>query len=166
MTYRPLPNGTNPNVPDYKNIAPFFLEEKFPENWYRIPNSYSFVDLVADVGDLLLYSPQVLGRNYQGHFQPFDLSAPNKPEGVACFVATALVDLAPGQAANEAQAAAAVVEQLLIPAVAGTGCDTSEFANNAGSNNPSNVNRYAVVENANAGSGSGIPNSNVGLGLP
>lgn len=30
LTYRPLANGTTPDLPNYANIAPFFLEETFP----------------------------------------------------------------------------------------------------------------------------------------
>lgn len=32
---RPLPNGTEPNVPDFQNIAPFYLNETFPKDWFR-----------------------------------------------------------------------------------------------------------------------------------
>lgn len=40
---RPLPNGTHPDTPDYKNIAPFYLDEKFPEDWYRVCYILSFI---------------------------------------------------------------------------------------------------------------------------
>lgn len=30
LTLRPLPNGTTPDVADWANIAPFFLNETFP----------------------------------------------------------------------------------------------------------------------------------------
>lgn len=33
FVYRGLPNGTNQDVADYVNIAPFWLNETFPENW-------------------------------------------------------------------------------------------------------------------------------------
>lgn len=36
FVYEGLPNGTNQNVADYQNVAPFFLDEKFPEQWVSI----------------------------------------------------------------------------------------------------------------------------------
>lgn len=31
--YRGLPNGTHPELADFQNIAPFYLNETFPKDW-------------------------------------------------------------------------------------------------------------------------------------
>ena len=37
FVYEGLPNGTTQNVADYANVAPFFLDERFPEGWVSQP---------------------------------------------------------------------------------------------------------------------------------
>ena len=93
-----MPNGTEPNTPDFKNIAPFYLNETFPDYWYRIPHSYSLVDLLGDIGDFFLYKPQPLGRNYEGRFVPLNISIPEAPAEIGCLGASLLASAAPDAA--------------------------------------------------------------------
>ncbi|PWN45855.1 hypothetical protein IE81DRAFT_363690 [Ceraceosorus guamensis] len=128
LTARPLPNGTAPNTPDYANVAPFFLEEKFPENWFRIPNAYSLVDLLGDVASLLLFKPQPLGETHNGRFVPLEVNVPTLPEDVACFAFAALVDVAPGQVSGGIQVLNAIKDQLFAPLFKSVKCDIDEFS--------------------------------------
>lgn len=150
---RPLPNGTAPEVANYENVAPFYLNETFPEDWFRIPNSYSLVDLLGDIGTLFLFKPQPLGRNYQGRFVPLELSVPTAPADVGCFAASLLGSIVPGQLQPEVEAINAVKDQLLSVVLKSANCDVSQFNSNAGSGSRSNI---SYVENADAGSGSGV----------
>jgi len=147
---RPLPNGTAPDVPDFKNVAPFYLNETFPENWYRIPNSYSAVDLLGDIATLFLFKPQPLGTNYNGQFVPSNLTLPTAPAALGCLAFSLLASAAPGQVAAEVTAANAVREQLLAPVFSSAGCDLTDYSNDPPTNAP------LTGEDANAGSGSGI----------
>lgn len=147
---RPLPNGTAPETPDFKNVAPFYLNETFPDNWYRIPNSYGLVDFLGDVVDLFLYSPQPLGRNYQGAFVPSNLTIPNEPAALGCFAFSLLSSAAPGQAAPVVTAVNAVKDQILGPLFKSAACDLTDYSNDP----PSNIEEQD--EDTNAGSGSGI----------
>jgi hypothetical protein len=158
---RPLPNGTAPNTPDYKNVAPFYLDESFPEDWYRIPNSYSLVDLVGDIGSLFLFKPQVPGRNYQGRYVPFDLNVPTAPQDVGCFALTLLATAAPSPLSVEVDAIGQIVNQLLLPALGATACDISAYSKAGISNDNSKgaggtVSDLPPGSDANQGSGSGI----------
>ena len=40
FVYEGLPNGTTQDVADYANVAPFFLDERFPEDWVCFPSSH------------------------------------------------------------------------------------------------------------------------------
>lgn len=154
LTLRPLPNGTTENVPDYANIAPFFLNETFPPNWYRRADSYSLADLLVDAADILLADPQPLGRNYDGRFVPSNISLPKAPADVGCLGVSLLAGIIPGQLAGEAVTAGnAVVNQLIVPLFGGTKCDIDSY-DAAGVNNVRS-NSYNVT-NEDAGSGSGV----------
>lgn len=156
---RPLPNGTDPEVADYKNIAPFYLNETFPEGWLRIPNSYSLVDLLADVGDLFLFKPQPLGRNYEGRFVPFGLTLPTAPGDVGCFAASLLASVIPSQLSPELEAVNAVKDQILGAVFKSAKCDISTFGEDAGSNNnsqPGGTLNDLPQQSGDAGSGSGV----------
>ena len=75
FVYRGLPNGTNPDMPNFANIAPFFLNETFPENWFRRATAYSLVDLAPDLVDLYTGTPTPIGANEGlNNFVPGDIS--------------------------------------------------------------------------------------------
>ena len=82
FVYRALPNGTNPGVADFQNISPFFLDEKFPKNWFRRATPYGLANLGPDLVDLYTANPTPLGANEGGtnNFVPY-----NAPEYVYMF---------------------------------------------------------------------------------
>lgn len=148
---RPLPNGTAPNVPDYKNIAPFYLNETFPEGWFRIPNSYSLVDLLGDIGQLFLFRPQPLGRNYNGGFVPLNFTLPDAPGAIGCLGASLLASAAPDAAEPIVQAVNALKDQIFSKVLKASSCNIADYDTTGGA-------AFHTVpgEDEDAGSGSGI----------
>lgn len=147
---RPLPNGTNPTFANFGNIAPFYLNETFPDVWYRIPHSYSLVDLLADIGNLFLFKPQPLGANVNGKFQPLNIQVPSAASDIGCLGLTLAAGGVPDQAEPVVQAAAALFNQIFKPVLGGAPCDVSDY-------DTASPAAYKVGnENTNAGSGSGI----------
>lgn len=147
---RPLPNGTDPDFPNFDNIAPFYLNETFPDDWFRIPDSYSLVDLLGDIGDLFLYSPQPLGANIDGAFVPLNITIPDAALDVGCLGATLLAGAAPDEAEEVVQAFDAVLNQILVPTLSSAGCDISDY------DTASSTAYTEEGEDTDAGSGSGI----------
>ncbi|KAF2769155.1 hypothetical protein EJ03DRAFT_374684 [Teratosphaeria nubilosa] len=148
---RPLANGSEPNTPDFQNIAPFYLNETFSEYWYRIPNSYSLVDLLGDIGDFFLYKPQPLGRNYNGAFMPLNISIPQAPAQIGCLGASLLASAAPDEAEEVVQAVNALKDQIFVPVLGAASCDISEYEETGGQ-----AYYETSDEDVNGGSGSGI----------
>jgi len=147
---RPLANGTLPNFPNFANIAPFYLNETFPDYWYRIPNSYSLVDLLGDIGDLFLFSPQPLGASYNGAFVPLNISMPEAAPEIGCLGLSLLASAAPDEAEPVVQAASALTNQIFAAVLGAAGCNIEDYDTASGAN-------YVVAgENVNGGSGSGI----------
>lgn len=73
--YRGLPNGTNPDVANFDNIAPFFLNETFPPEWFRRATPYSLANLAPDLLDLYTGNPTPIGSNEGlNNFVPGDIS--------------------------------------------------------------------------------------------
>ncbi|KAH9845157.1 aromatic peroxygenase-like [Teratosphaeria destructans] len=98
--FRALPNGTHDILADYRNVAPFYLNETFPDNWFRRDNAYSLADTGADIADLLVSSSEVTtpGQNEGlNNFVPLgiDLGAVT-PTSATCFLASAVFDETPG----------------------------------------------------------------------
>jgi hypothetical protein len=58
-------NGTTPRVADFQNIAPFYLNETLPKNWYTHSTAYSLGDVATNIVGILAASPQLtlLGSN-------------------------------------------------------------------------------------------------------
>ena len=125
-------------------------QETFPDNWYRIPNSYSLVDLLADIGNLFLFKPQPLGANVNGHFVPLDINIPTAPEDIGCLGLTLAAGGVPDEAEPIVQAAAALFNQIFTPLLGGAGCDVTDYDEVSPA-------AYKVPgEDTNGGSGSGI----------
>lgn len=149
LTY-PLANGTRPAVPDFANIAPFYLNETFPDGWYRLPNSYSLVDLLGNIGGMFLYAPQPLGRNENGRFVPLAISIPDAAPDVGCLGLSLLASAAPDEAEPVVQAARALTDQVFAAVLGAAGCHIADYAAAANAS-------YAVAgEDVSGGSGSGI----------
>ena len=147
---RPLPNGTNPNFPNFANIAPFYLNETFPDGWFRIPNSYSLVDILGDIGDFFLFRPQPLGTNYNGAFIPLNISIPSAPADIGCLGAALLASGAPDEAEEVVQAANALKDQILGAVLKSAACDISDYETT------SPTSYTTTNEDIDGGSGSGI----------
>lgn len=147
---RPLANGTTPNVPDFKNIAPFYLNETFPEDWFRIPTSYSLVDLLGDIVGMFLYRPQPLGTNYNGRFVPLNITLPEAPAELGCLALRLAASAAPDAAEPVVQAVNALKDQIFSAVFKSAGCSVTDY------NTPANASYTVPGENADAGSGSGI----------
>lgn len=147
---RPLPNGTEPDVPDFKNIAPFYLNETFPDYWYRIPRSYSLVDLLGDIGQLFLFRPQPLGTNYNGTFVPLEIDVPNVAGEVGCLAASLLAGAAPNAVIEVVEAVNALKDQIFGAVLGQAACNISNYDTAA-------LAAYSVAgEDIEGGSGSGI----------
>ena len=54
--FRALPNGTEETLADFQNVGPFFLNETFPNEWFRRATPYTLVDTGADIATLLATS--------------------------------------------------------------------------------------------------------------
>ena len=75
FVYRGLPNGTTPDLPNFQNIGPFFLNETFPEDWFRRATPYSLANLGPDLVDLYTGNPTPIGANEGlNNFVPGDIS--------------------------------------------------------------------------------------------
>ncbi|KAF7191946.1 Dothistromin biosynthesis peroxidase dotB [Pseudocercospora fuligena] len=98
--FRALPNGTEPTNANFANVAPFYMNETFPREWYRRATPYTLEATGADIATLLTSSPEltVPGQN-QGlnNFVPLGLDLGNvSPSTATCFLATAIFDETPG----------------------------------------------------------------------
>lgn len=121
LIFRALPNGTADGVADFKNVAPFYLIETFPREWFRRGTLYSLVDTGLDIVNLLATSGSltVPGEN-QGlnNFIPIGIDATSfTPQMATCLLATTILDLIPGQIAPVIADNYDVVEALLNGAV-------------------------------------------------
>ncbi|EME45937.1 hypothetical protein DOTSEDRAFT_51548 [Dothistroma septosporum NZE10] len=98
--FRALPNGTHPELADFQNVAPFYLNETFPPNWFRRATPYTLEGTGADIATLLASSSEltVTGQN-QGlnNFVPLGADLGDvTPSSATCFLATAIFDETPG----------------------------------------------------------------------
>ncbi|KAK4610567.1 hypothetical protein CLAFUW4_13871 [Fulvia fulva] len=133
--FRALPNGTHPELADYQNVAPFYMNETFPERWFRRATPYSLVNTGTDIATLLASSSEltVPGQN-QGLniFVPLDMDLGSvSPASASCFLATALFDSTPGFLAPGLTSNFNVVQSFLNGAVkpffASFNCPILEF---------------------------------------
>ena len=103
FVFRALPNGTDETNANFENVAPFFLNETFPSEWFRRATPFSLVDLANDIATLLATSPQLTipGRNENiNNFVPIGIDlASFTPQNATCLLATTILDLVPGQIA-------------------------------------------------------------------
>lgn len=97
--FRAFPNGTTPETADAANIEPFWLLNKFPENWFRRSTPYGLANLGVDLVNLYAGYPFELGQNNgAGDFIPLDLDlSSSTPSDLMCFILTNIFDEVPGQ---------------------------------------------------------------------
>lgn len=117
---------------------------------FRIPNSYSLVDLLGDIAEQFLYRPQPLGTNYNGRFVPLNITIPDAAPEVGCLGLSLLASATPDETEPVVQAASALENQIFSVVLGAAACGISKYEIPSGPN-------YAVAgENTDAGSGSGI----------
>ena len=93
-----LPNGTD-NVPDYKNVAPFFLNETFPPNWYRRSTPWTAPQNFPTAFEMYFAAPRELGANVgAGNFVPLGVNITQKnSDDITCLIVMNYLDLVPAQ---------------------------------------------------------------------
>ena len=88
---------------DFQNVTPFYLNETFPENWFRRGNAYSLTETGADIAKLLATSSEltVPGHNEGlNNFVPLGLDIGSfTPNMATCLLIDSILDLVPGQIA-------------------------------------------------------------------
>lgn len=105
-----LPNGTAPDAgygtgpADYQNVAPFFLDERFPPNWYRRATPWTAPQNFGTAFSMYFKDPKELGANNGvDNFVPLGLNITAKtPEDITCLVVMNLLDVIPSQLAQPA----------------------------------------------------------------
>ncbi|KAF2106878.1 hypothetical protein BDV96DRAFT_637856 [Lophiotrema nucula] len=136
FVFRALPNGTDPGNANFRNIAPFFLNETFPEEWFRRATPYTLAATGADIANLLASSSEITnpGQNQGlGNFVPLGLDLGNvSPTTATCFLASAIFDntpgfLAPGLVTNYATVQA-FLNGAVKPFFATYNCPVLDFA--------------------------------------
>ena len=74
FVYKGLANGTS-GLANYDNVAPFFLNETFPDNWYRRGVPLTLPVAFQQAAEMFLANPRALGGNQGvGNFVPLGLS--------------------------------------------------------------------------------------------
>ena len=101
--FRAMPNGTDLGNANFRNVAPFFLNETFPEEWFKRGSPYNLINVATDIVTLYAMGPTELGRNEGlNNFIPLGTDVSNlSPSEMACFIETAALDLVPGQISPE-----------------------------------------------------------------
>lgn len=97
--FRALPNGTDEQNANFANVAPFFLNETFPDDWFKRGTPYTLANVGTDIVTLYAMGPTDIGHNEGlNNFVPLgaDLGSLT-PSEMTCFLETALLDLVPGQ---------------------------------------------------------------------
>ncbi|KAF2168491.1 hypothetical protein M409DRAFT_65447 [Zasmidium cellare ATCC 36951] len=98
--FRALPNGTDETNANYANVAPFYVNETFPRDWFRRSTPYSLANTGTDIATLLATSGEltVPGTNEGlNNFVPLGLDiGALSPQEATCFLAQAVFDETPG----------------------------------------------------------------------
>lgn len=145
--FRALPNGTEETLANYQNVAPFYLNETFPDAWFRRDNAYSLVELGTDIANLLATSSAltVPGHNEGlNNFVPLGLDIGSfTPSQATCLLADSILDLVPGQISPEIvdsfDVVQAFVNGAMKPFFSSFSCDDDSYATpgvNASSSTP------------------------------
>nr|POE79362.1 aromatic peroxygenase [Quercus suber] len=133
--FRAMPNGTHETLADNQNVLPFYLNETFPEHWFRRATPYSLVDTGADIANLILSSSQLTipGQN-QGfdNFVPIGLDlASVTPETAVCFLASSVFDETPGflspALVDNFDTVSAFLNGALAPFFSSSNCDLAQY---------------------------------------
>ena len=120
-------------MPNFANVAPFFLNETFPTNWYKRNTAYSIADAVADILDLMQRAPGEIGENQGlGNFQPANVDLQDmSPAQLACFIQDLALTIEPGQfapvIAQNFDTAIAFLNGAVQPFFASYDCNTTDY---------------------------------------
>jgi len=137
FVYSGLSNGTQADSDNYDNVAPFFLDEKFPENWFRRGDPWTLAETFEQVLDMFLINPRELGANEGlNNFVPFNIDFSDQtPQEVVCFLFENVLDVVPGQldwaVADVIEAYTGFAKGVLAPLVIDDGtfnCAFTEFS--------------------------------------
>ena len=155
FVYQGLPNGTNQTYADYQNVAPFFLDERFPENWvsqelikqiartlltntqYRRAAPFTLPSAFMEAGAMFLLNPREIGGNEGlNNFVPLGLDLSSEtPAQIGCFILENILDLAPDQfkpaIADNFDTYQAFVQGIIAPFFENDGffnCNVTNFA--------------------------------------
>ncbi|KAL9052462.1 MAG: hypothetical protein Q9162_005374 [Coniocarpon cinnabarinum] len=137
FVYQGLPNGTNQSYADYQNVAPFFLDERFPEEWYRRADPFTLPSAFMEAAGMFLLNPRELGANEGlNNFVPLGVDLTSQtPAQIGCFIIENILDLAPDQfkpaIANNFDTYQAFVQGIILPFFENDGffnCDVQSFA--------------------------------------
>ena len=166
FVYQGLANGTNQTYADYPNIAPFFLDEKFPENWYRRGSPFSLPSAFIEAAGMFLLNPREVGGNEGlNNFVPLgvDLGAMTVPQ-IGCFILENIFDLAPdqikGAVANDFATYSGFVQGVISPLFESDGffnCNVTAFVEPSAS--------AGIAEGSVSSSGSPVNGSYPGIGI-
>lgn len=96
---RAMPNGTFQDRADFQNIAPFYLNETFPDNWFRRATAYSLASVGTDIVYLYSLGPTLPGHNEGlGNFIPLEIDPDTfTNDKILCFLEQQVLDFVPGQ---------------------------------------------------------------------
>jgi hypothetical protein len=133
-----LANGTatGPGDASYRNIAPFFLNETFPDGWFKRGVGFSLPSALQSGLQMFLSNPRELGSNDGiGNFVPLDTNLTElSASELGCFALKNLLDVAPGQLQTAVVDGVGVVDGflsgVLAPFLVGDGffdCDVGAF---------------------------------------
>ena len=122
------------DTPDFANVAPFFLNETFPVNWFRTSIPLSLAEFLVDVTALYSSSPVELGGNEGlGNFIASDIKpSAMTPSQIACFVLENILDTAPGFVApaivNNYDLVQGFINGAIAPFFANYNCDLTNYS--------------------------------------
>ena len=143
--FRALPNGTFLGLADEQNVLPFYLNETFPDDWFRRSTSYNLENVGTDIVALYAMGPTEIGKN-QGFSEYRLLSIVQHvlmttdnfvpatgvdfgtldSDAATCFLLTSLLDLAPGSFSSAIvdnfDIVKGFMQGAIAPLFAGRGC--------------------------------------------
>ena len=152
---------------DYQNVAPFFLDERFPESWYRRADPFTLPSALIEAVNMFMLNPREIGANEGlNNFVPLELDIESQtPAELGCFLLENFFDLAPGQlqsaVADNLDLAEGFVSGVVAPFFFGDGyfnCNFTSFVKPSSSAGVSTT-------GAQSSSGSPVNGSYPGIGV-
>jgi hypothetical protein len=124
-------NASTAGTSVYKTVAPFFLNETFPPNWFRRYPTWGFAEAMADVAVLHSQIPYAVPGANEGSVSNFVPLSPDlrtfSPAQLGCFFLQTILDDADGQAAQDFAVYAGFLQGVLAPFFFGDGLFDCSF---------------------------------------